>query len=94
VELQDALSIAALGIGVVFGGLSLTALLIVSINRMPRLVGRLVRRSGAPETQLSPAVLEPPLDPEIVTVIATVLEVEHRLHHSENGKRLTLSRRT
>ena len=77
---------------VVFGGLSLTALLIVSINRMPELAKRLSLRFGAPDAQPSQIAFEPPLDPEIVTVIATVLEVEHRLHRAEHGGRLTISR--
>ncbi len=77
---------------VVFGGLSLTALLIVSINRMPVLARTLSHRFEAPDAQLSPTSAEPPLDPEIVVVIATVIEVEHRLHHAEHGGRLTISR--
>ncbi len=90
-DLRDALSIAALGMSVVFAGLSLTALLIVCINGVPGLANRLSYRPGPPEAQRSTTAFEAPLEPEIVTVIATVLEVEHRLHHAERGGRLTIS---
>lgn len=77
---------------VVFAGLSMTALLIVCIDRMPDLKIRLSRRFAAQEAQSPPTVVDGRLDPEIVTVIATVLEVEHRLHHAERGGHLTTSR--
>lgn len=91
-EFRDALSITALGMSVVFAGLILTALLIVAINRLPDLARGLRRRGETSDSPPATGAAKPPLDPEVVTVIVTVLEVEHRLHHSEHGKRLTISR--
>ena len=91
-EFRDALSITALGMSVVFAGLFLTALLIGALNRLPDRFIRRRRRSetsGTPQAHPAPG---PPLGAEIVTVIATVLEIEHRLHHAERGKRLTIAR--
>lgn len=91
-EFRDALSITALGMSVVFAGLILTALLIVTINRLPDLARGLLRRGGTSDLPRATGAVETRLDPEVVTVIATVLEIEHRLHHAEHGKRLTIAR--
>jgi Na+-transporting methylmalonyl-CoA/oxaloacetate decarboxylase gamma subunit len=91
-NLQDALTISALGLSVVFGGLTLTALLIFILGTLPSLAARLSSparpRSGPPEEALP----QLPIDPAVVTVIATVLEVERRLHRAEHGGRLTIER--
>jgi Na+-transporting methylmalonyl-CoA/oxaloacetate decarboxylase gamma subunit len=91
-NLQDALTISALGLSVVFGGLTLTALLIFVLGTLPSLAARLRpparRRSGSPEEPLP----QLPIDPAVITVIATVLEVERRLHRAEHGGRLTIER--
>jgi Na+-transporting methylmalonyl-CoA/oxaloacetate decarboxylase gamma subunit len=91
-NLQDALTISALGLGVVFGGLTLTALLIFVLGTLPSLAARLRAparpRSGAPPEALP----QLPIDPAVITVIATVLEVERRLHRAEHGGRLTIER--
>jgi Na+-transporting methylmalonyl-CoA/oxaloacetate decarboxylase gamma subunit len=92
VEFRDALSITALGMTVVFAGLFLTALLIVALNQLPDRFSGLRRRGEASGTPQAKAAPESPLGAEIVTVIATVLEIEHRLHHAERGKRLTIAR--
>lgn len=86
-ELTDALTITALGMAVVFSGLLLTAGLIVAFGRLQSLTDAARDRQSAvaatDETQTaetSIAETGPPIDPEVLTVIATVLEVEHRLH--------------
>lgn len=89
----DALTIAALGMSVVFAGLLLTALLIITINRAPDLARAWRQRRAGPQHPPEPARTTPPLDPQIVTVIATVLEIDQRLHRAEHGARLTISRR-
>ena len=90
-ELGDALAISALGMGVVFGGLTLTALLIVAVGRLPVLLARLADRRRRPAPGAAAAELSAP-DPTIVAVIAAALEVERRLHRAEQGRRLTIER--
>lgn len=89
-ELTDALTITALGMAVVFSGLLLTAGLIIAFGRFQRLVEAADERREAPpaEPTVAPAAPSgPPLDPEVLTVIATVLEVEHRLNRIDGRTR-------
>jgi Na+-transporting methylmalonyl-CoA/oxaloacetate decarboxylase gamma subunit len=91
-DLQDSLTISALGMGVVFAGLILTALLIFGLGELPRLMARL---KAPVRTKASPASGPPQgqaIDPAVVGVIVAVLEVERRLHHAEHGGRLTIER--
>lgn len=91
-NLQDALTISALGMGVVFGGLTLTALLIFILGTLPSLAARLrppARPRSGPSRETLP---QRAIDPAVITVIATVLEVERRLHRAEHGGRLTIER--
>ncbi len=91
-ELSDALTITVLGLGVVFSGLLLTALLISSFSFIPRLFSGRSRPSGS--DGISAALpQEPPISPEILSVITTVLEIERRLYHADPGGRLTIIRR-
>ncbi len=86
-DLTDALTITALGMTVVFSGLLLTAGLIVALGRFQSLFDAAHDRQAAVTTadktqSTDTPVVETgtPIDPEVLTVIATVLEVEHRLH--------------
>lgn len=85
-EFSDALTITGLGMAVVFSGLLLTAGLIVAFGRLQSLIDGAQERidSGSPTaTELSDGAdhaTGPPVDPEVLTIIATVLEIEHRLH--------------
>lgn len=87
-ELKDALTITILGISVVFIGLILTNLMIYSFSLLPKLA-KLFSRSGDEEKASSTTLETPaatsatePVGPEIMAVIATVLEVELRLRSS------------
>lgn len=86
----DALIISALGMGVVFGGLTLTAVLILAVSRLPEALARLRRPRVEPHQP--PGMPRRAADPEIVAVIAAALEVERRLHRAEEGRRLTIER--
>jgi len=90
VDLSDALIITFFGISVVFIGLILTSLLIFSFSHFPRLFQKIhkpvSKKVVPPET-----VFQEPLEPDIIAVIATVLEVELRLYHTHHGHRLTMS---
>jgi len=86
-ELTDALTVTALGMAVVFSGLLLTAGLIIAFGRMQRFAEAREDRRAAdtPVEAATPAEptevpAGPPLDPDILAVITTVLEVEHRLN--------------
>lgn len=84
-EFSDALTITGLGMAVVFSGLLLTAGLILVLGRLQGLL------DGTPDTAVTespdgPGVSKeaeiaagPPIDPDVLAVITTVLEIEHRL---------------
>ncbi len=92
-DLSEALTITALGMGVVFVGLILTSLLIVAFSVVPRLLERRSAEATAmPAPDRQPAPTGEPVPPEVLTVIATVLEVERRLYHAGQRGRLTISR--
>ncbi len=90
-DLSDALTITALGMGMVFLGLILTSLLIISFSWLGRL--REYRTTTAPaETTTEPQTTSGErLAPEVIAVITAVLETERRLYHPEQG-RLTITR--
>ena len=101
-ELVDALTITVLGMGVVFFGLVLTALLILSFSWVPRLVrwivpggasGEEIESGSLAEASTSAATSGGPVDPQVLSVIAAVLEVEQRLYHPGLAGRLTIARR-
>lgn len=78
---SDALTITGLGMAVVFSGLLLTAGLIVALGRIDQIFNPPPAKDEAPRSAISPdSTLGPPIEPEILTVITTVLEVERRLH--------------
>jgi hypothetical protein len=80
-DLTDALIITGLGMAVVFSGLLLTAGLIVAFGRLQQLLDRASGAAKGPIPAIAPpSGPGPAIDPEIVTVITTVLEVERRLH--------------
>jgi len=80
-DLSDALTITGLGMAVVFSGLLLTAGLIVALGRADQIFTPRPTKDDAmrPETSKD-AVLGPPIDPEILSVITAILEVERRLN--------------
>jgi Na+-transporting methylmalonyl-CoA/oxaloacetate decarboxylase gamma subunit len=91
VEISEALTVTVLGMSVVFVGLILTSLVIVAFSAVPRLLTRRVEPLPGPEA----VVADEPGDrvpPEVLTVIATVLEVERRLAHLTTHGRLTIAR--
>jgi Na+-transporting methylmalonyl-CoA/oxaloacetate decarboxylase gamma subunit len=89
-DIWDALTISLLGIGVVFLGLIFTSLLISSFSTIPRLFAR--KEKPAPATATAPAAGPPvEIDPDILAVLTTVLEVELRLHAGRHGQRLTIA---
>ncbi len=99
-ELVDALTVTVLGMAVVFSGLLLTALLILSFGWVRALGHRIGTRSDRHSVRDQPgaevAVHQAsgePIDPEVLSVIATVLEVEQRLYHPGLAGRLTIARR-
>lgn len=85
-QFSDAITITALGMAVVFSGLLLTAGLITAFGRLQGLIDGVHRKTDVPLTSATESAREsvespigPPVDPEVLTVIATVLEIEHRL---------------
>jgi Na+-transporting methylmalonyl-CoA/oxaloacetate decarboxylase gamma subunit len=91
VSLGDALVITALGMGVVFIGLILTALLITAFGVLSRIEEK---RAAMPDEPVGPAppVATGPVDDAVLAVISTVIDVERRLRHAEVTGRLTIVR--
>ncbi len=97
---NDALTVTWLGIGIVFGGLILTSLLIISFS-IPE---RLKKRKEAKAVEATPAPVAVPaekkpvgitapvkVEPEVLAVITTILEIELRLQLSSVESRFTFS---
>lgn len=89
--LMDALVVTALGMGVVFIGLILTALLITSFGLLARAEARRAERA---EAVGSPSPSRPGrlVDDATLAVIWTVLEVERRINRADASGRLTIVR--
>jgi Na+-transporting methylmalonyl-CoA/oxaloacetate decarboxylase gamma subunit len=78
---SDALIVTVLGMGVVFSGLLLTAGLILCFGCLQRLFDTPSGTAKGPTAGISlEPSLGPVIDPEVLAVITTVLEVERRLH--------------
>ncbi len=90
--LSDALTITLLGMAVVFCGLLLTATLIWSFSAVPAAAARIRRGTSPGAATVDPVTDTPPVPPEILAVITTVLEIERRLYRSDPGGRLTITR--
>ena len=88
----DALIVTGLGMSVVFLGLVLTALLIWSFRAVPEFLQRRRRPAAPPPAAVEPVADAAPLDPQVLAVILTVLEIELRLNAPDRGSRLTLPR--
>lgn len=85
-DLSDALTITALGMAVVFSGLLLTAGLIVALGRIDRIFNPPPTTVETPSpATATDAAFGPRIDPEILSVITTVLEVERRLNRIGRG---------
>ena len=93
-DLSDALTITALGMGVVFSGLLLTAGLILGFSVLPRLFDRTAPDASEKSKAVQPATGgdSRPVPAEGVGVISAVLEVERRIYHADLGGRLTITR--
>ena len=85
-NITDALIVTGLGMGVVYIGLILTNLMIYSFSIVPRLLERMKQRrlrvKSEPVVKGKPAQVEPPappVAPEVLAVITTVIETEWRL---------------
>jgi Na+-transporting methylmalonyl-CoA/oxaloacetate decarboxylase gamma subunit len=95
----EALTVTALGIGVVFSGLLLC---LVCMKLLARVAGRVTladphaaAHAPAPvhdAARATPAVSEGPIPDEVLAVIVAVLEVERALYVGRYRSRLTLRR--
>lgn len=88
----EAMIVTGLGMGVVFIGLALTALMIWSFRAVPELLQRRRRPAVPPPAAVETVADAAPLDPQVLAVILTVLEIELRLNAPDHGSRLTLTR--
>ncbi|HOT00797.1 MAG TPA: OadG family protein [Acidobacteriota bacterium] len=88
----EALMVTGLGMSVVFIGLALTALMIWSFRVVPEFLQRMRRPAAPPPPAVETVADSAPLDPQVLAVILTVLEIELRLNAPDRGSRLTLTR--
>ena len=91
-SLNDALIITSLGLGVVFSGLILTAMLISSLSVIPALLKKGPKKinSNLREEPQTAAAVE--AEPEIIAVITAVLETEIRIHRAYGSSQFTFRR--
>jgi Na+-transporting methylmalonyl-CoA/oxaloacetate decarboxylase gamma subunit len=78
-NLNDAFVITGLGIGIVFTGLILTSLLIYAFSFFPNLFAKLKRKVKETEKIIEKPQEMKEVSPDIVAVLATIIEVEFRL---------------
>ena len=90
--LIDALIITALGMGVVFIGLILTAMVITSFTLFARFEEWKALRSQAIAHVPASTPVVASIDDATLAVIWTVLEVERRLNRAESAGTLTMVR--
>ncbi len=91
-EIGEALTVTVLGMSVVFVGLILTSLVIVAFSVVPRLLKSRDLTGQVPASAAEFAQPGVAVTPEVLTVIATVLEVERRLTYLNPRGRLTIVR--
>ncbi|MCP4213271.1 MAG: OadG family protein [bacterium] len=85
-ELKDALMITGLGISMVFIGLMLTNLMIHSFTVVPKMWNALKKKEQPQEAPVQLVEAEADIEPEIISVITAVLEVEFRKMSLLEGK--------
>jgi len=90
--MNDALVVTALGMAVVFSGLVLTALLIMTFGALARRDERRAAEALQPPSPPAAAIASGPVDEPVLAVISAVLEIERRLHNAEVTGRLTIVR--
>jgi len=93
VELADALTVAIAGMSVVFFGLILTSLIISAFSFVPNLLESIKNRAKLKSGENQRKVVLENVDPDILAVIATVLEVERRLQYSYRVSKFTFKDR-
>jgi hypothetical protein len=94
VDYFDALSISLLGVAVVFSGLVLTYAMIWLFPKLSAFVERRAAPASPPlAAPAPPGPPPPPLDPEMLSVLVAVLEIEKRLYPTGPDSRLTIARR-
>ena len=91
-ETMDALIVSIAGMTVVFSGLIITSLIIYSFSSVPRLIASLKSKKSE-KTSSARKVENENIDPDVIAVIATVLEVERRLHASYQQSKFTFKDR-
>jgi Na+-transporting methylmalonyl-CoA/oxaloacetate decarboxylase gamma subunit len=89
VEIADALTVALAGMGVVFLGLIVTSLIISAVGYAPKKIEQIFgkRKRDAGAVAARPVIEK--VDPDVLAVITTVLEVERRLQFSFKASKLT-----
>jgi len=85
-ELKEALTIAGLGISVVFLGLIFTSIFIFLISYFSK------QEKRAKKTKLKKAKIDIDISPDIVAVISTVIEIEVRLLYSLRDTKFTFNK--
>jgi len=93
VELTDALTVAIAGMSVVFFGLILTSLIISAFSFVPNLLESIKNHTKSKSAENQGKVVLENVDPDILAVIATVLEVERRLQYSYRVSKFTFKDR-
>lgn len=92
-DFGNALLVSGAGIAVVFFGLIMTALLIISLAKVVKMMSGEKEKPQAEVKAAENTVITPKVDPDVLAVITTVLEIERRLQFSNKTSKYTFKDR-
>lgn len=91
-EWADAFIVAGAGYAVVFFGLVLTSLIIYGFAALPQVIERFKTKKEEPVAEKPVKSIEN-IDEDVLAAIATVVEIERRLHYTSRVSRYTFKER-
>ena len=92
-EWTDAFIVAGAGYTVVFMGLVMTSLIIYGFAVLPRVIERFKSPKNKEPVAEKPVKTIENIDDDVLTAIATVIEIERRLHYTSRVSRYTFKER-
>lgn len=92
-DFGNALLVSGAGISVVFFGLIMTALLIITLAKVVPMFTEKKEKPKAVAASDQPKIHMPDVEPDVLAVITTVLEIERRIQFSAKTSKYTFKDR-